>query len=53
MPIRAFGTFNCRVAEHEVMIEKLAGIRQRYTEEDVKEEHSSIMVEVKICIDTM
>ena len=36
MPIRAFGTFNCRVAEHEVMIEKLAGIRQRYTVEDVK-----------------
>ena len=37
MPIRAFGTFNCRVAEHDVMIEKLAGIRQRYTVEDVKD----------------
>lgn len=37
MPIRAFGTFNCRVVEHDVMIEKLAGIRQRYTVEDVKE----------------
>ena len=37
MPIRAFGTFNCRVVEHDVVIEKLAGIRQRYTVDDVKE----------------
>ena len=37
MPIRAFGTFNCRVAEHDVVIEKLAGIRQTYTVGDVKE----------------
>lgn len=37
MPIRAFGTFNCRIVEHDVLIEKLAGIRQTYTVEDVKE----------------
>ena len=37
MPVRAFGTFNCRIVEHDVVIEKLAGIRQRYTVEDVKE----------------
>ena len=37
MPIRAFGTFNCRVVEHDVVIEKLAGIRQTYTVDDVKE----------------
>lgn len=37
MPIRAFGTFNCRVVEHDVLIEKLAGIRQTYTVDDVKE----------------
>ena len=37
MPIRAFGTFNCLVADHDVLIEKLAGIRQTYTVEDVKE----------------
>ncbi len=37
MPIRAFGTFNCRVAAHDVVIDKLAGIRQTYTVEDVKE----------------
>lgn len=37
MPIRAFGTFNCKVVEHQVLIDKLAGIRQTYTVEDVKE----------------
>ncbi len=37
MPIRAFGTFNCRVAAHDVVIDKLAGIRKTYTVGDVKE----------------
>lgn len=37
MPIRAFGTFNCKVADHSLLIEKIAGIRQTYTVEDVKE----------------
>ena len=37
MPIRAFGTFNCKIVEHNVVIDKLAGIRQTYTVEDVKE----------------
>ena len=37
MPIRAFGTFSCKIAEHDVLIEKLAGIRQTYSVDDVKE----------------
>lgn len=37
MPIRAFGTFNCKIADHAVVIDKLAGIRQIYTVDDVKE----------------
>lgn len=37
MPIRAFGTFSCKIAEHDVLIEKLAGIKQVYTVDDVKE----------------
>lgn len=37
MPIRAFGTFNCKIVEHNVVIDKLAGIRQTYTVDDVKE----------------
>ena len=36
MPIRAFGTFNCRVVEHGVLIERLAGVQQKYTVADVK-----------------
>ncbi|MBE5894186.1 MAG: SPFH domain-containing protein [Lachnospiraceae bacterium] len=37
MPIRAFGTFSCKIAEHDVVIDKLAGIKQIYSVEDVKE----------------
>ena len=37
MPVRAFGTFSCKIAEHDILIDKLAGIRQTYTVEDVKE----------------
>ncbi|MCM1252983.1 MAG: SPFH domain-containing protein [Clostridium sp.] len=37
MPVRAFGTFNCKIVEHAVVIDKLAGIRNTYTVEDVKE----------------
>ncbi len=37
MPIRAFGTFNCRVADTMTVIDKLAGVRQMYTVNDVKE----------------
>lgn len=37
MPIRAFGTFSCKIADHDVLIDKLAGVRQSYSVEDVKE----------------
>lgn len=37
MPIRSFGTFSCKIADHMVLIDKLAGVRQMYTVEDVKE----------------
>ena len=37
MPIRAFGTFTCRVEDYDVLIERIAGIRQQFTVEDVKE----------------
>ena len=36
MPIRAFGTFNCKVMDYATMLEKLAGTMQTYTVEDVK-----------------
>ena len=37
MPIRAFGTFSCKIDDHDVLIDKLAGVRQTYTVDDVKE----------------
>ncbi|MDR1541615.1 MAG: SPFH domain-containing protein [Clostridiales bacterium] len=37
LPIRAFGTFNFKVAEHLPLIEKIAGVRETFAVEDVKE----------------
>jgi len=37
MPIRAFGTFNCKIIDRDALIDRLAGIHQVYTIEDVKE----------------
>ncbi len=37
MPIRAFGTFNCKVSDTMTVIDKLAGIKSMYTVSDVKE----------------
>lgn len=36
MPIRAFGTFNCKVSDALVLIDKIAGVRQ-FSVNDVKE----------------
>ncbi len=43
MPIRAFGTYNCRIADYMVVIEKLAGIKQMYRVEDVRERMTGIL----------
>ncbi len=37
LPIRAFGTFSCKVSDHMALIDKVAGIKEQYTVEDVKE----------------
>lgn len=37
MPIRAFGTFSCRIGNRDSLIQNLAGVRQKYTINDVKE----------------
>lgn len=37
MPIRAFGTFTCRVGDYQVLIDKIAGIRDTFTVNDVRE----------------
>lgn len=37
MPIRAFGTFQFKVSDAQALIDKVAGIKQQYTVDDVKE----------------
>ncbi len=37
MPIRAFGTFTCKVDDYDVLIDKIAGVRRQFTVDDVKE----------------
>ncbi len=43
IPVRAFGTFGCKVGDHRIILEKLAGIRKTYTVEDVKERMISVL----------
>ena len=33
MPVRAFGTFSCKIADHDVLIDRLAGVRASYSVE--------------------
>lgn len=37
MPIRAFGTFNCKISDRDALIDKVAGIKDMFTIEDVRE----------------
>lgn len=43
MPIRSFGTFTCKAADYDALIEKVAGIRQQFTVEEVKERITSML----------
>lgn len=43
MPIRSFGTFACKVTDYDAFIEKIAGIKQQYTVEEVKERITSML----------
>jgi membrane protease subunit (stomatin/prohibitin family) len=43
MPIRAFGNFSLKIADHDILIEKIAGIKQQFTVEEVKERVISIL----------
>lgn len=36
MPIRAFGNFTCKISDHAVLIEKIAGVKRQFTIDDVK-----------------
>lgn len=43
IPIRSFGTMACRVDDQQVLIEKIAGVRQQYNMEDIKERVLSVL----------
>lgn len=43
MPIRAFGTLACKIFDHNVLIEKIAGIKQQFDIEDVRERVISML----------
>lgn len=37
MPIRAFGTFSCKIDDYSVLIDNIAGIKQQYVVDDVRD----------------
>ena len=37
MPIRAFGSFNVKISDHMILIDKIAGIKNQFTVDDVKQ----------------
>lgn len=37
LPVRAFGTFNCKVSDYVALIDKIAGVKDIYTIEDIRE----------------
>jgi membrane protease subunit (stomatin/prohibitin family) len=43
MPIRAYGTYQCRVADEMVLIEKIAGIKKQFLVEEVKDRVDSML----------
>lgn len=43
IPIRAMGTFNCKVSDYLALIENVAGVKQQYTIEDIRERVSAVL----------
>lgn len=43
MPIRAFGTFQMKVSDYIALIDKVAGVKQTFSVEDVKARVSSVL----------
>ncbi|MBQ6551547.1 MAG: SPFH domain-containing protein, partial [Lachnospiraceae bacterium] len=42
MPIRAYGTFICSVTDYTVLVEKVAGVKSKYTIDDVRQRLISV-----------
>lgn len=43
MPIRALGTFNCKLSDYVAFIDKIAGVKQQYSVDDIKERVLSML----------
>ena len=43
MPVRAFGTFCCKISDHAALIDKVAGIKRQFTVDDVQERVISML----------
>lgn len=43
LPIRAYGTYNCRIDDYMVLIEKIAGIKRQFTVEEVRDRVDSML----------
>lgn len=43
MPIRAFGTFNCKISDRNALIDKVAGVKQMFVVDDVKERVMAVL----------
>lgn len=43
MPIRALGTFNCKISDYITFIDKIAGVKSQFTIDDVKERIVSML----------
>lgn len=43
MPVRAFGNFTCKISDRDSLIDKVAGVKQMFTVEDVKERVMAVL----------
>jgi membrane protease subunit (stomatin/prohibitin family) len=43
MPIKSFGTFDCKIDDHGVLIEKIAGIKKQYHVDDLRDRVISML----------
>ena len=46
MPIKSFVTFCCKIADYQVLIDKIAGVKKQFTIDDVKERIMSMLDQV-------
>ena len=43
MPIRAFGKFTCKLGDYDTFIDKIAGVKDQYTIDEIKERVVSVL----------